>query len=287
MDYFTRLDDYILARITYFLPSPLDTSFRATCSRMRATIRAPLRMSASDLLSHGIHLQCADICKIARDRLRTNGESINLQGMFSAASHSDSRAMCELAHSWILEYSDALDTAALHDNRDLWILEYSDALNTAALHDNRDLCLLIREWILASGQIVDYNNMLKFAAIACSVDLCILAREWAQVAGQRVDYNAMLAGAAWASREMCELVRAWCAGEHLNYNIMLQSAAFMGKRDLCILAREWAQVAGQRVDYNAMLAEAVSGDSRKICKLAREWMDEYARTTFAKLRAKK
>jgi len=248
------LDDYLVAQITFYLPSPLDTPLRATCARLRAIIKPPTKRSPNELLTNGAKIGSEDLCIFAR-----SCGANNYYEMLCVGALHNHRAICEFAREWLRECNEGVSYFAM--------------INHAARGGHRAICELAEKWARENNEDPDYDWMLAGAAEGGHRAICELAR--ARLMGSATPlYNLMLASAAGGGhRAICELAREWIldARQSVDYNCALINAAHGGHREICELARKWILDSGQCVNYIRML-ESAAARHNAICELVREWI---------------
>ena len=140
-----------------------------------------------------------------------------------------------------------------------------------------DMCVLTYVWlnkIIERQEKYDYINiMFRTAANKGHLDICVAAKELLALDSKtpnRIaipDDSPKHQGIEKATRtEICTA-----------YSKMICGAAEGGHRDICIIAKEWADAAGVICDFNEMLygaAKCPDGDrALDLCTLARGWLD--------------
>ena len=271
------LDDFLIARITSYLPSPLDAPLRVTSSRFRAILDPPQKRSRAKLLEYGAEIDCADICILARDEC----DIAAYGNMLLIAARCGHKEICDLARKWLLENRAQISQAdmvsatiqgghlALCEYIFSWYDEppdYNWMLDIAAQYGHRAICEYARANMLKRNMVPRYDLMLSMAARGDHRDICELAISW----GARIN-NPMLFGAAYGGhRDMCALAREWIlnAGILPDYYHALACAALGGHYEICMLIREWI---GGPCYCHEMLYNAVCGGHLAICELAHEW----------------
>ena len=249
-------------------------------------------------------VRARDLCILAKEWLDAGdvNSGTDYNRMLCNAAWSGHRDLCILAREWI---DAARGTSGAPD--------FNTMLQSATYSADsvccRDICILAKEWADAegTGDALDFDGMFYKVASHGHYDLCILAREWAHgwlnaegVPSISIFENALGGAACGGHRNICELIYGWAHEAQLklrdisgtqrtppiSFDDMIWGAARCADpihaRELCELAREWAQIEFAReresgtcaspINFNYMLCGAAREGHRDICILAREWI---------------
>ena len=172
------LDNFLIAQIAHFLPSPLDASFRATCKYIRAALRAPIRMKSRDLICRAAEIGCRELCEYARAKY---GEM--LQRMYiivpygvyddidcdiaEIGSRGDDLAICKLALDWSGKSESVIMQTCV-----LGIIA-----ENAAAKNNYKLCTFVLDFMTIHPKSLIFTKMVSIAAANGNREICTLVRD--------------------------------------------------------------------------------------------------------------
>ena len=287
------LDSYLIARIAFYLPSPLDAPLRAVSSRFRAILNPPVKRSPHDLMVHGAKIGCRELCILAHTLSVDAGKEINYWVAQYAAALHNHRAICDLLCEWYEPRSSILDGACKGGHRELcelthnwmranhWDIEYDRLLDEAACGGHRAICDLIIAWVIAIGDVPSYTYLLGGAAEGGHRGLCEYARSKG-VFSRAHTYDWMFYRAIHGNQlAICELVHSWVLtdGAALDYSEHFETAAETENREICELMHSWCLAEGKNaVIYNGIFSNAAYNNNLALCELARTWIQDSGQT---------
>ena len=188
------LDGFLIARIAQFLPSPLDTSFRATCKYTRNLLRAPVHRSRIKLAEYGARLGLREICELALSA--RDGDSINLEIQIAhTAAQYNHYDLCEFARARVPIAETELILHHIYVG--------------AAISGHCEICKLARTSIRTYSSYANtITNMLRCAVINGHIKLVELILGWGHVS-DFINYEIFIRMAAETGNlQMCEVIYA-------------------------------------------------------------------------------
>lgn len=173
MALFDSLDDFLLANITQFLPSPTNAHLRATCRRFARAIAPPAKTTNDRIWREGCEQGNCILCEFAAMTFINSGTNLLILAykLINKAARYNHSNLFTLAREWIYQCSVEEYCPYMMNDHGLY---YFTMMNKAAKHGRTEMFEIARKWLI--NEIPAIEHLLGTYDSFCAANIRIKTR---------------------------------------------------------------------------------------------------------------